>query len=297
MVLEEILTSLTICFFYALMPCLLIGGVVVLPAPQNLSVQSVNMKHLLTWSPVIVPGEIVYYSVEYQGEYESLYMSHIWIPSSWCSPTKGPECDITDDITATVPYNLHVRATLGSQTSAWSTLQHPFNRNSTVLTPPGMDITKDGFHLVIELEDLGPQFEFLVVYWRREPSAKEHVKMVRSGAVPVHLETMEPGAAYCVKAQTLVKAIGRHSTFSRAQCVKVQGEPLPLALALFAFVGFLLILVAVLLSIWKMGRLLRHSCCPVVVLPNTLKEEFVGQVTTGAQRVKEAKAKEESAEQ
>lgn len=43
------------------------GGVVVLPAPQNLSVQSVNMKHLLTWSPVIVPGEIVYYSVEYQG--------------------------------------------------------------------------------------------------------------------------------------------------------------------------------------------------------------------------------------
>lgn len=41
-----------------------------------------------------------------------------------------------------------------------------------VLTPPGMDITKDGFHLVIELEDLGPQFEFLVVYWRREPSAK-----------------------------------------------------------------------------------------------------------------------------
>lgn len=48
------------------------------------------------------------------------------------------------------------------------------------------------------------------------------------------------------------------------------GEPLPLALALFAFVGFLLILVAVLLSIWKMGRLLRHSCCPVVVLPDTL---------------------------
>ncbi|KAI5135997.1 Interleukin-20 Receptor Subunit Beta [Manis pentadactyla] len=128
--------------------------------------------------------------------------------------------------------------------------------------------------------------------------------MVRSGAVPVHLETMEPGAAYCVKAQTLVKTIGRHSTFSQAQCVKVQvtaqlpsvlfsldkspsscprpgalpsswrpcqGEPLPLALALFAFVGFLLILVAVLLSIWKMGRLLRHSCCPVVVLPDTLK--------------------------
>ncbi|XP_027439846.1 interleukin-20 receptor subunit beta [Zalophus californianus] len=269
--LEEILTSLIMWFFYALIPCLLIDGVAVLPAPQNLSVQSTNMKHLLMWSPVIVPGEIIYYFVEYQGEYESLYMSHIWIPSSWCSPTECPECDITDDITATVPYKLRVRATLGSQTSAWSTLQHPFNRNSTTLTPPVMEVTKDGFHLVIKLEDLGPQFEFLVAYWRREPGAKEHVQVVRSRGIPVHLETMEPGAAYCVKVRTFVKAIGRHSPSSQAECVKVQGETLPLALALFAFVGFMLILVVVPLSIWKMGQLLRNSCCPVVVLPDTLK--------------------------
>ena len=48
------------------------------------------------------------------------------------------------------------------------------------------------------------------------------------------------------------------------------GEALPLALALFAFVGFVLILVVALLSLWKMVRLLRHSCCPVVMLPDTL---------------------------
>ena len=48
------------------------------------------------------------------------------------------------------------------------------------------------------------------------------------------------------------------------------GEALPLALALFAFVGIVLILVVALLSLWKMGRLLRHSCCPVVMLPDTL---------------------------
>ncbi|KAB1283733.1 Interleukin-20 receptor subunit beta, partial [Camelus dromedarius] len=252
-------------------PALIPDAVAVLPAPQNLSVQSTNMKHVLTWSPVVMPEEIIHYSVEYQGEYESLYMSHIWIPSSWCSPTAGPECDITDDITATVPYNLRVRATLGSQTSAWSTLKQPFNRNSTILTPPGMEVTQDGFHLVIKLEDLGPQFEYFVAYWRKESGAEEHVKMVRNGGVPVHLETMEPGSAFCVKAQTFVKAIGRHSAFSQAECVKVQGETLPLALALFAFVGFMLILVVVPLSIWKMGRLLRHACCPVVVLPDTLK--------------------------
>lgn len=43
---------------------------------------------------------------------------------------------------------------------------------TAVLTPPVMEVTKDGFHLVIKLEDLGPQFEFLVAYWRREPGAK-----------------------------------------------------------------------------------------------------------------------------
>lgn len=52
------------------------------------------------------------------------------------------------------------------------------------------------------------------------------------------------------------------------------GETLPLALALFAFVGFMLILVVVPVSVWKMGRLLRYSCCPVVVLPDTLVMVF-----------------------
>lgn len=52
------------------------------------------------------------------------------------------------------------------------------------------------------------------------------------------------------------------------------GEALSLALALFAFVGFVLILVVVPFSIWKMGRLLQYSCCPVVVIPDTLVVMF-----------------------
>ncbi|XP_069928877.1 interleukin-20 receptor subunit beta isoform X1 [Oryctolagus cuniculus] len=285
MVLEDICTSLVLWFF-ALIPCLLTDGVAILPAPSNLSVHSANMKHLLVWSPVALPGETVYYSVQYQGEYESLYRSHVWIPSSLCSLTERPQCDVSDDITATVPYNLRVRATLGSRTSAWSTLKQPFNRNSTVLTPPVVAISKDGFHLVIELEDLGPHFEFLVAYWRREPGAKEHLKVLRNEGVPVHLATMEPGAAYCVKAQTFVKAIQRHSAFSQPECVEVRGEALPLALALFAFVGFMLILAVVPLSVWKMGQLLQYSCCPAVVLPDTLMTFSTGDslVRAGAEQ-------------
>ncbi|XP_006883421.1 PREDICTED: interleukin-20 receptor subunit beta [Elephantulus edwardii] len=229
------------------------------------------MRHLLTWIPVTAPGGAVSYSVEYQGEYESLYLSDCWIPSRWCSPTESSSCDITEDITATVWYNLRVRATLGSQTSAWSTTEHPFNRNSTILTPPKIEVTNDGSHMVIELEDLGPQFEFFVVYWRKEPGAEEHVKVVKNEGFRVYLETMEPGAKYCAKAQTLVKAIERSSAFSRTECVEVQGQALPMVLALFACAGFVLLLVGVPLSTWKMSRMLQNSCCPTVVLPDTLK--------------------------
>lgn len=48
------------------------------------------------------------------------------------------------------------------------------------------------------------------------------------------------------------------------------GEAAPLALALFAFLGCMLILVVAPLSIWKIGRLFQYSCCPEVVLPDTL---------------------------
>ncbi|ELV09409.1 Cytoplasmic protein NCK1 [Tupaia chinensis] len=214
MVLEEIWTNLIKWFFYISIPCLLTDAVAVLPAPQNLSVSSTNMKHVLTWSPVVVPGETVRYSVEYQGEEV--------LPTSPTDPVPRPwqlcRC--------------HAPAQSDFQPSACA--------------------------------------------WRKLPSlqplstAGEHVKVVTHVGIPVHLETMEPGVVYCVKVQALVKAIGKHSPFSQAECVEVQEEALPLALAVSAFVGFVLILVVVPLSIWKMGRLFRYSCCPVVGLPDTL---------------------------
>lgn len=39
-----------------------------------------------------------------------------------------------------------------------------------------------------------------------------------------HLDTMEAGAEYCVKAQAHVEAINRSSSFSPTQCVRAQGE-------------------------------------------------------------------------
>uniref|UniRef100_F7GD26 Interleukin 20 receptor subunit beta n=1 Tax=Monodelphis domestica TaxID=13616 RepID=F7GD26_MONDO len=271
MVLKEASADLLVALLYTLMPALLPDAAAILPAPLDLSVHSINMKHILTWSPVIVPGKIVNYSVEYQGEYERYYTSSTWIPSSWCSSISTPECNVTDDITATVAYNFRVRATLGNQSSAWSTLKELFNRNSTILTSPRMKMSKDGYHLIVEFEDLGPYFEFNVTYWRKSPNSQVLYKIVREGGSLVHLETMEAGAEYCVKAQTIVEVIERSSAFNQVECVIAQDESPLLVLVLFASVAFVLFLVGVPLLVWKMSQLLRYSCCPVVVLPDTLK--------------------------
>ncbi|XP_072469670.1 interleukin-20 receptor subunit beta [Notamacropus eugenii] len=272
MVLKEALANLVVWLLCTWIPALLTDEAVNLPAPLDLSVHSINMKHILTWSPVNVSGETVNYSVEYQGEYERYYTSSIWIPSSWCSSISTLECNVTDDITATVAYNFRVKATLGTRSSSWSTLKELFNRNATVLTSPRMKISKDGYHLIVEFEDMGPYFAFNVTYWKKSPnSQKELYKIVREGGSLVHLETMEPGAEYCVKAQTIVEVIERSSAFNQMECIKAQDESPMLTIVVVSSAGFILFLVGLPLFIWKMSQLLRYSCCPVAVLPDTLK--------------------------
>jgi len=52
-------------------------------------------------------------------------------------------------------------------------------------------------------------------------------KLVKEVSSVVHLDTMEAGSDYCVKAQTYVEAINRSSNFSQTQCVRAQGNSQP----------------------------------------------------------------------
>uniref|UniRef100_A0A663N0Q4 Interleukin 20 receptor subunit beta n=1 Tax=Athene cunicularia TaxID=194338 RepID=A0A663N0Q4_ATHCN len=96
----------------------------------------------------------------------------------------------------------------------------------------------------------------------------------------VHLDTMEAGPDYCVKAQTYIEAINRSSSFSQTQCVRAQGKILLLRLFLG---GTSMWLVTALISAgvavaaltlpfltWKTSKIFQYSCCPIAVLPDTL---------------------------
>lgn len=52
-------------------------------------------------------------------------------------------------------------------------------------------------------------------------------KMVKEVNSVVHLDTLEAGLDYCVKAQAYVEVINRSSSFSQTQCVRAQGNSLP----------------------------------------------------------------------
>ncbi|XP_005054154.1 PREDICTED: interleukin-20 receptor subunit beta isoform X2 [Ficedula albicollis] len=263
-----------ICFFLcALSAPNLSGGDVLLPAPQSISVLSTNMKHFLTWSPVIIQGATVRYSVEFQGEYEREHAAGSWIPVSECSLTTATLCDVTQDISAGAAYRLRVRAELGAASSPWGTAEGFFTRAMTSLTPPQLRVLADGQHLLVELADMGPSFQFRVLYWRKGQESRVQQKELREVSSVVHLDTMEAGAEYCVKAQTHVQAINRSSSFSPTQCVRAQGDTsLWLVTALISSIGFAVAALTLPLLTWKISKIFQYCFCPTAVLPDTLKE-------------------------
>ncbi|NXS85044.1 I20RB protein, partial [Erpornis zantholeuca] len=260
-------------YFFSFLLLGVLGGDALLPAPQNISILSTNMKHFLTWSPVIVQGATVRYSVEFQGEYEREYANGSWIPVSECSSTTATVCNLTEDISATVAYKLRVRAELGAASSPWGTMKGFFTRATTSLTPPVLRVLADGYHLLVELAAMGPTFHFLVLYWRKGQESKVQQKVMREVSSVVHLDTMEAGAEYCVKAQAHVEAINRSSSFSPTQCVRAQGDKsMWLVTALISSAAFAVAVFTLPFLTWKMSKIFQYSCCPVAVLPDTLKE-------------------------
>lgn len=61
-------------------------------------------------------------------EYEREYANESWIPTCECALITATVCNITEDISATVAYNLRVQAVVGARRSEWGTLKGFFNR-------------------------------------------------------------------------------------------------------------------------------------------------------------------------
>ncbi|XP_053814028.1 interleukin-20 receptor subunit beta isoform X2 [Vidua chalybeata] len=144
--------------------------------------------------------------------------------------------------------------------------------SSSSLTPPLLRAVADGHHLLVELADMGPSFQFWVLYWRKGQESRVQQKVVKEVSSVVHLDTMEAGAEYCVKAQTHVEAINRSSSFSPTQCVRAQGDTSLWLVTALISAGFAVAALTLPFLTWKISKIFQYCCCPAAVLPDTLKE-------------------------
>lgn len=84
----------------------------------------------------IEAGIVFVFFLTISREYERDYNNDSWIPTAECTGVSLTQCDITEDISATVPYNLRVRAFTGTQASLWATLNGFFNRVTSKSASP-----------------------------------------------------------------------------------------------------------------------------------------------------------------
>ncbi|XP_054483602.1 cytokine receptor family member B16 [Anoplopoma fimbria] len=191
-------------------------------APSSVSMESVDMKHVLKWRPLQAPCSTpVLYSVQFQGEFELMFRNGSWLDAPKCQLIPQTHCDLTFDLGSDSDYNLHVRAQCGSQLSPWSKLSPPFNRRDTVLMAPEMAVTAVGDALQVTFIKLPLTAVVRVTVWKRgdELKAVEYEMPAEQGVL--HVPTLQEGAEYCVRAQSFLDAQNQSSS-TDTQCVSIK---------------------------------------------------------------------------
>ncbi|XP_040283549.1 interleukin-20 receptor subunit beta [Bufo bufo] len=247
------------------------------PAPENISMVSTNLKHFLHWDPVMVAGNITY-SVQAQGEYESIYMKDHWHDPENCQEISAHQCNVTDEVSASVLYRFRVRSILDNQVSAWVELEPPFNRKTTLLIPPRVDLQVSGLNLVANIEDYGPYFQFYIFYWQKGKKDDTKCKKISSSNTSTFLEKAEEGKEYCAEVIAFASPINKNSSGSDAVCIQVKEvNKSGLFTGLLCVFGVVLAFVPMVLAIWKSANMIRYFCCPAEDVPDVLKGPYIGE--------------------
>ncbi|XP_030259501.1 interleukin-20 receptor subunit beta [Sparus aurata] len=192
-----------------------------LSAPSGVSMESVDMRHVLKWRPLQAPcNTTVLYSVQFQGEFELSVLHGSWVDAPECQQTRHTRCDLTLDLGSDSDYNVHVRAQCGSTLSPWTDLSPPFNRRDTVLTVPEMLVTAVGDVLQVSFNKLPHPAVISVTVWRKGDEQQPSIYMLPAEQTMLPVAALQEGAEYCVRAQTVLNS-QLHSSSTAIQCVSI----------------------------------------------------------------------------
>ncbi|KAG7265910.1 hypothetical protein CRUP_014052 [Coryphaenoides rupestris] len=155
-----------------------------LPAPENVAMASVNMRHTLTWRPLAsLCDTAALYTVQFQGEFEQIILNDTWLDAPRCQRTPHTHCDLTSDLGSDSDYGVRVRAECGRRVSPWVRLGGLFNRRDTLLSPPEMAVAVMGDGLLLSFEHLPPTSSVNITMWRQGREDEESWKKLTAATV------------------------------------------------------------------------------------------------------------------
>ncbi|XP_075057647.1 interleukin-20 receptor subunit beta [Mixophyes fleayi] len=249
-----------------------------LPSPENISVVSINLKHILHWEPISVARGNVTYSVQTQGEFERRYMNGSWHEADQCQSISAHHCNVTEEVKANVFYNFRVRSELGDQISAWVELEPLFHRNTSLLIPPKVNLQASGLNLHANIEDYGSSFQCFVFLWKK--GKEDEVKSIKTSTTSYILQRhttsifvtkVEGGNEYCAQVIAYAIPISKNSSRSDPVCIHVQAlNHSVLFIGFLCVFGVLIVLVPLALGGWKAFSVMRYSCFPDEDIPDVL---------------------------
>ncbi|KAK1790741.1 hypothetical protein P4O66_014598 [Electrophorus voltai] len=275
-------------------------GAALLPTPQNISIQSVNMRHLLKWRPLEADCETLYYSVMFQGEFEIHMLNGSWVDAYNCQKIIKTECDLTLDLGSDSDYSISVQALCDGQTS-WGRLPMTFNRKDTLLEVPNMTVDVTGSMIQVGFSEIFPYTTINLSVWRegdehnmlitltniqvfvvyiccascKPPkllSSQVSTQVIKARPYLLFFDTKQNRGRHCLKAEAFLETINKTS-ISKTRCVYIF-RPLSHWLMPLIVSATIAVIIAMALALGWMaphcGAWLRQGMCHKEVLPKAL---------------------------
>ncbi|XP_028833838.1 interleukin-20 receptor subunit beta isoform X2 [Denticeps clupeoides] len=266
------------CFFRRLLALLLhmaSCGAGRFPAPRNLTMDSQNMNHLLRWTLPAASCRPVYSSVQFQGEWELLYLNGSWEDVHMCQRIVLNMCDVTSDLATDSDYNLRVRLECDGHLSPWEHLREPFNRRKTLLTVV-MAVSVRVTSLWVRFSPASPSLTISLTIWEKGDTLNVSGQVIELEQPSYTVQELRGGATYCLKAQAHLANGGGRSTTTPTQCVLIPCFQQTWRFAVLVSTAVVGVVLLASLLVWSAKRwtpVVWYTCFAKESLPITLLRE------------------------
>ncbi|XP_055058691.2 interleukin-20 receptor subunit beta [Misgurnus anguillicaudatus] len=237
--------------------------------PLNMSMHSVNMKHILKWTPLSC--STVNYTVQFQGEYELHNLNGSWVNAHDCQEISENKCDLTPDLSSDLDYSIRLMTKCDSETF-WTQLPTTFNRRNTMLVAPNMTVAIEGDIIHVGFNTFLP-FDITVRLFVSIKGAEQNYSTHVIGMFPYHFSTnvTHRGEKMCFRAEVFVEAINKSCNID-TQCVITKNTPEFGIPVMVSTAVVIVIAVAIILgcSAKRFGPYIKQNFCHREPLPSPL---------------------------